>query len=481
VNIKTARSAESRQQTATPASTKPAPTSVMSSDIQAATELSMEELSRQTDVLRSIDKNTKQTTKNTAKPPSAGGQAPAPDSEEVIKAKADADDDSKLAKMLGKLEKSLNSQLGTGFLALGAAMLAMRDRGDDQPQAVKDVLAATGRSDEIDTNILGGTGTSKQIADFKIASTRFTTDDKGRRVVGAAELEANAEKKEQIKAMIESVGGPDSEKDSELLEKAFIEGDTKTINRIEDKYREVGQEGSNAYQFRAAEESFGQADAVAVARDFGIETPDLLNADQDTKDKFIADMLGKQQELMKQYSTGLAGQGKNLDRRASLIGDQLFKSSRLDQVVESAFDEEGRGSFFGRSDEESQAFDRVKAELESYTKGLKASGMEELEANNKIADELKRLEGLSADQMLSYQAPLVNGQTLESMQDTANAAQDARAAALSAPSTPAPVVTPTEPRDKDTITTGLSINTEARDDTAMVLRKVTGFITDKIF
>ena len=450
------------------------PTNSMSGDIAAASELSMEELAKQTKILTSIQKNTGQTAKNTTVPPSAGGQAAPPPSEEEIKKKLDGEDgDGKLKGILSNLAKSV-IPLGDAILALGAAAAAIKlnnalDKPKTQTQADKTMLAATGQSDKLETNILGGTGTSKQIADYNIASKRFTTDEKGNRIVGAAEQEANKEKKSQIMAMIGEGGDP---ADAQKLETAFREGKVEDIQAIEDKYRQAGQEGSAAYQYRAAAESFSQADAVSVARDMGLEKPDLIGADQETKDKFIADMLAKQQEFMKQYSTGIAGEGKNLDRRATLTGDKLFKSSRLDKVVESQFDEEGKGSFFGRSEEEGKAFDNIKAELEGYRKSLKSSGLGEKEANNRVADELKKLEKLSAEQMMDYSAPKVSGDKLSNAQQQADKAMDQKAASQRIPAPAASAPSQQQPApSQDTVTTGISINNKAHDDLAKELAK----------
>jgi hypothetical protein len=454
------------------------PTNSMSGDIAAASELSMEELANQTKILTSIQKNTGQTAKNTTVPPSAGGQAAPPPSEEEIKKKLDGEDgDGKLKGILSNLAKSV-APLGDAMLALGAAVAAVEldnalNKPKTQTQADKTLLAATGQSDELETNIFGGTGTSKQIADYNIASTRFTTDEKGNRIVGAAEQEANKEKKSQIMAMIGEGGDP---ADAQKLETAFREGKVEDIQAIEDKYRQAGQEGSAAYQYRAAKESFSQADAVSVARDMGLEKPDLIGADQETKDKFIADMLAKQQEFMEQYSTVIAGEGKNLDRRATLTGDSMFGSSRLDQVVESKFDEEGKGSFFGRSQEEGKAFDNIKAELEGYRKSLKSSGLGEKEANNRVADELKKLEKLSAEQMMDYTAPKVSGDALQGAQTQASTAEADAAARRATPPAPAPSSTANKPAPESTnISTGITVNNKAHDDLAKELKKLTVF------
>jgi hypothetical protein len=448
-------------------------------DIQAASELSMEELANQTKILTSIQKNTGKTAKNTTVPPSAGGQAAPPPTEEEIKAKLDGEDsDGKLKGILSNLAKSV-LPLGDAMLALGAAVAAVElgnalNKPKTQTQADKKLLAATGQSEDLETNILGGTGTSKQIADYSIASTRFTTDEKGNRIVGGAEQEANKAKQEQIAGMIDTAGG--SDQDYQLLETAFREGNVEDIQAIEDKYRKVGQEGSSAYQYRAAAESFSQADAVSVARDMGLEKPDLIGADQKTKDKFIADMLAKQQEFMEQYSTGIAGEGKNLDRRATLTGDKLFGSSRLDQVVESKFDAEGKGSFFGRSQEEGKAFDNIKAELEGYRKSLKSSGLGEKETNNRVSDELKKLEKLSAEQMMDYTAPKVSGDALQGAQTQASTAEADATARRATPPATAPSPATNKPAPETTnISTGIAVNNKAHDDTAKELKKLTGF------
>ena len=451
------------------------PTNSMSGDIAAASELSMEELANQTQILKAIQKNTGVTAKNTKVPPSAGGQAVPPPTEEEIKGKLDADEGSKLAKLVGKLEKGLSSSLGTAILALGAA-LAVNEPEDpeDKEKTTKttDFELMTGTGEGAEKNIFGvekgATRFGSDAKYFNLSQYRFTKDEKGNRVVGSAEQEANKEKKTQIMAMIGEGGDP---ADSQKLETAFRKGDVKSIQEIEDKYRKAGTEGSQAYQYRAAEKSFSQADAVSVAKREGIDTPDLINADQETKDKFIAEMYAKQNELAKNYSAAIAGEGKNYERRAELTG------SRLDKVVESKFDAEGKGSFFGRSKEEGKAFDNIKAELEGYRKSLKSSGLGEKEANNRVADELKKLEKLSAEQMMDYTAPKVSGDALQGAQTQASTAEADAAARRATPPAPAPSPTSNKPAPESTnISTGITVNNKAHDDLATILKKLTGFV-----
>ena len=445
----------------------------LAGDIQAASELSMEELADQTKVLKEIQKNTKVTAKNTMAPPSAGGQAAAPPSEEEIKRRLDGDKKAE-ASMLGKFADKLSSDLGSALLALGAAVAAVEGDKFFNKEKPTDFELMSGTGAGTDTVSITGVEKGATLAGSNakfsnISQYRFTTDEKGNRVVGSAEQEANKEKKTQIMAMIGEGGDP---ADSQKLETAFREGDVKSIQEIEDKYRKEGTEGSQAYQYRAAEKSFSQADAVSVAKREGIDTPDLINADQETKDKFIAEMYAKQNELAKNYSAAIAGEGKNYERRAELTGDKLFKSSRLDKVVESQFDEEGKGSMFGRSTEEGKAFDNIKAELEGYTKSLKESGLGERATNNLIADELKKLESLSAEQMLEYTAPKVSGDKLSNAQQQADQAMDQKAASQRMPAAAASAPSQQQPAPtQDTVTTGISINNKAHDDLAKELAK----------
>ena len=449
------------------------PTNSMSGDIAAASELSMEELAKQTKILTSIQKNTGQTAKNTTVPPSAGGQATPPPTEEEIKAKLDGEDgDGKLKGILSNLAKSV-APLGDVMLALGAAVAAVElDNALNKPKTT-DFELMTGTGAGTDTVSITGVEKGATLAGSNakfsnISQYRFTTDEKGNRVVGSAEQEANKEKKTQIMAMIGEGGDP---ADSQKLETAFREGDIKSIQEIEDKYRKAGTEGSQAYQYRAAEKSFSQADAVSVAKREGIDTPDLINADQETKDKFIAEMYAKQNELAKNYSAAIAGEGKNYERRAELTG------IRLDKVVESKFDAEGKGSWLGRSKEEGKAFDNIKAELEGYRKSLKSSGLGEKEANNRVADELKKLEKLSAEQMMDYTAPKVSGDALQGAQTQASTAEADAAARRATPPAPAPSPTSNKPAPESTnISTGITVNNKAHDDLATILKKLTGFV-----
>lgn len=471
---------------ATPASkaarTPTATNAGLAGDVAAASELSMEELSNQTQILKAIQKNTGVTAKNTMAPPSAGGQALPPPSEEEIKKRLDSDDESKLAKLVGGLEKGLSSTLGQAILALGAALYVNQPEGGDnanESQSRLERMTGTGKGAK--TNIFGKTEAEtlhgSNLTFENITSYRFTADEKGRRVAGVEEQEANKEKKKQIMAMIGEGGDP---ADAQKLETAFREGNVKDIQAIEDKYRQAGQEGSQAYQYRASKAAFSQADAVSVGRRMGIDVGALKlgSASVEEKQKFIDEMYAEQQKFMKEYSDVVAGEGTNEARRAQLTGDKLFKSSRLENIVESQFDKEGRGFFFGKSDEEGVAFNKIKAELEGYRKSLKSSGIGEAAANNLVADELKKLEKFNADQMLEYTAPKVSGSVLEGVQTTASNEAAAATARTAARSAPAPAPAPQQPQqgEQTTISQGVTVNSKAHDDTAKVLKSMNNIL-----
>jgi hypothetical protein len=479
VNFKAANNAVGRAGrssggAAAPITPTVASTSSMSGDIAAASELSMEELANQTQILKAIQKNTGVTAKNTMAPPSAGGQAAPPPTEEEIKGKLDDDEGSKLAKLVGKLEKGLSSSLGTAILALGAA-LAVNAPEDKKAKTRSDreIERLTGGGKDLEgiAGVLQNKEGAAAMAKFsEIDRYRFKNDG----TVGEAEQEANKEKKSQIMAMIGEGGDP---ADAQKLETAFREGKVEDIQAIEDKYRQAGQEGSAAYQYRAADtKKFEFTAAMQVAKREGIETPGLLASDEE-RQKFRDDMLAKQNEFAAKYSKVVAGEGKNFDRREALLGDTNLIGAgggRLDDVIMSQFDEEKRGSFFGRSEEEGKAFDNIKAELEGYRKSLKSSGLGEREVNNKIADEIKKLEGMSANQMLEYTAPpKISGERLEGVQTTASneaAAATARTASRSAPaSAPAPQQ---QQGTQESIGTNISVDNRAHDDTAKVLKNM---------
>ena len=484
VNFKAAnnavgRSGRSSGNAAAPITPTVASTSSMSGDIAAASELSMEELANQTKVLKTIEKNTQKTAKNTTVPPSAGGQATPPPSEEEIKERLDGEDDSKLAKLIGGLEKGLSSSLGSAILALGAAIAVTREPTPKKTRADTDLETLAGGGEELDgvAGVLQNREGAQDIAKFtEIDRYRFKNDG----TVGEAEQEANKTKKSQIMAMIGEGGDP---ADAQKLETAFREGNVQDIQAIEDKYREAGATASDAYQFRAADtKKFEFTAAMQVAKREGIETPGLFASDEE-KQKFRDDMLAKQNEFAARYSEAIDGVGaNNFDRREALLGDTNFIGAgggRLDDVIMSQFDEEKRGSMFGRSREEGKAFDNIKAELEGYRKSLKSSGLGEREANNKVADEIKRLEGMSADQMLEYTAPpQVSGAKLQGAQTSANEAADMKAARQSAPApTPQTPAASQAGGEKDTITTGISVNNKAHDDTAKELKRLVSFFS----
>ena len=483
VNFKAANNAVGRAGrssggAAAPITPTVASTSSMSGDIAAASELSMEELANQTKVLKTIEKNTQKTAKNTTVPPSAGGQATPPPSEEEIKERLDGEDDSKLAKLIGGLEKGLSSSLGSAILALGAAIAVTREPSS-KTRADTDLETLAGGGEELDglAGVLQNREGAQDIAKFtEIDRYRFKNDG----TVGEAEQEANKTKKSQIMAMIGEGGDP---ADAQKLETAFREGNVQDIQAIEDKYREAGATASDAYQFRAADtKKFEFTAAMQVAKREGIETPGLFASDEE-KQKFRDDMLAKQNEFAARYSEAIGGVGaNNFERREALLGDTNFIGAgggRLDDVIMSQFDEEKRGSMFGRSEEEGKAFDNIKAELEGYRKSLKSSGLGEREVNNKVADEIKRLEGMSADQMLEYTAPpQISGERLEGAQTSASEAADMKAARQSAPA-PTPQTPPASQAggEKDTVTTGISVNNKAHDDTAKELKRLGSFFS----
>ena len=484
VNFKAANNAVGRAGRSSGGATAPitptvASTSSMSGDIAAASELSMEELANQTKVLKTIEKNTQKTAKNTTVPPSAGGQATPPPSEEEIKERLDGEDDSKLAKLIGGLEKGLSSSLGSAILALGAAIAVTREPSS-KTRADTDLETLAGGGEELEglAGVLQNREGAQSIAKFtEIDRYRFKNDG----TVGEAEQEANKAKQEQIAGMIDAAGG--SDQDYQLLETAFREGNVQDIQAIEDKYREAGATASDAYQFRAADtKKFEFTAAMQVAKREGIETPGLFASDEE-KQKFRDDMLAKQNEFAARYSEAIGGVGaNNFDRREALLGDTNFIGAgggRLDDVIMSQFDEEKRGSMFGRSEEEGKAFDNIKAELEGYRKSLKSSGLGEREVNNKVADEIKKLEGMSANQMLEYTAPpQISGERLEGAQTSASEAADMKAARQSAPApTPQTPAASQAGGEKDTVTTGISVNNKAHDDTAKELKRLGSFFS----
>ncbi len=484
VNFKAANNAVGRAGrssggAAAPITPTVASTSSMSGDIAAASELSMEELANQTKVLKTIEKNTQKTAKNTTVPPSAGGQATPPPSEEEIKERLDGEDDSKLAKLIGGLEKGITSGLGSAILALGAAIAVTREPTPKETRADTDLKKLAGGGEELDgvAGVLQNREGAQSLAKFtEIDRYRFKNDG----TVGEAEQEANKKKKSQIMAMIGQGGDP---ADSQKLETAFREGNVQDIQAIEDKYREAGATASDAYQFRAADtKKFEFTAAMQVAKREGIRTPGLFASDEE-KQKFRDDMLAKQNEFAGRYSEAIGGVGaNNFDRREALLGDTNFIGAgggRLDDVIMSQFDEEKRGSMFGRSEEEGKAFDNIKAELEGYRKSLKSSGLGEREVNNKVADEIKKLEGMSANKMLEYTAPpQVSGEKLQGAQTSANEAADMKAARQSAPApTPQTPAASQAGGEKDTITTGISVNNKAHDDTAKELKRLGSFFS----
>jgi hypothetical protein len=485
VNFKAANNAVGRSGRSSGGATAPitptvTSTSSMSGDIAAASELSMEELANQTKVLKTIEKNTQKTAKNTTVPPSAGGQAKPPPSEEEIKERLDGEDDSKLAKLIGGLEKGITGGLGSAILALGAAIAVTRKPTPKKTGADRELGRLAGGGEELEglAGALQNREGGQSLAKFtEIDRYRFKNDG----TVGDVEQEANKAKQEQIAGMIDAAGG--SDQDYQLLETAFREGNVKDIQSIEDKYREVGATASDAYQFRAADtKKFEFTAAMQVANREGIRTPGLFASDEE-KQKFRNDMLAKQNEFAGRYSEAIGGVGaNNFDRREALLGDTNLIGAgggRLDDVIMSQFDEEKRGSMFGRSKEEDKAFDNIKAELEGYRKSLKSSGLGEREVNNKVADEIKKLEGMSANQMLEYTAPpQVSGAKLQGAQTSANEAADMKAARQSAPApTPQTPAASQAGGEKDTITTGISVNNKAHDDTAKELKRLGSFFS----
>lgn len=447
-----------RTEAATPATT---PNMQVAGDIQAATELSMDELAKQTKILEEIEVNT-------SPPPSAGGQAPPLSDEDELKEANKKEQNT--ATLLDKLANKLSTELGTAILALGAA-IAVTDGTDIVPKSEEnlDVLIGAGAEEKVGPfGVERGKTLAASNAKFsEISQFRFTTDDKGRRTVGAQELEANKAKKEQIAGMIDAAGG--SDQDYQLLEKAFMEGDTTAIQNIEDKYRGVGMEASAAYQFGVAADKFSQGDAVDVARRTGTALPEggLINADDETKQKFIAEMLEKQRGIAAQYSAGLE-QNVNMERRQALIGgDGIFgKATRIDKVVNEQFKEEGMGTMFTMRDQ--NIADSIRGELEGYRAALKSSGLGERATNTLVADEIKRLETATVEDLEKYTAPKVDGAKIE----TATSRADTKAG------DPAPAIPPAPPApsggandDAPVITQGITTNNKAHDDTAKELAK----------
>jgi len=471
VNFKTARSNVGGQKSATPASTKTAPASAMSSDIAAATELSMEELSKQTDVLRDIEKNTKQTTKNTAKPPSAGGQAPAPPSEDVIKAQAkagtDDGDNSKLEKYLDKVQQAMVSGMGTGLLALGAALFAMRDKEAKQAKVTDEVVGQNSKA----LAAIGG------IQGNELFKTQGSDASLGRdATANEATIAANKENLTKVQALaidqMRDEGKSEGEISKEVknIEEAFNSGDLARV------YKKIGQYTTGkdpiVYQTKIDTNRLSMGDAEKLGAAYGIQKKD--NESDEAYKKRLLESTSIESDFARSKADAYMGgtAARNIVR--GRLEDNLIRSAGLDTSNMSFFDPE----YFPKNREADQMGDRLEAQIDSVVGKLSDMGKSDAEINRMLAAEATKIKDMKADELATYdlEKSVMTGDMVGAAQDQSNAAarEEADRRAVT-PATPAPASTSAEPREKDVITTGLSLDTKAHDDTAKELRKLSGF------
>ncbi len=412
IDFRTGKTAENTQNMssgggASPIVATPNPTAPanVSSDIQAASELSMEELATQTKILRDIQENTQQTSTNTQGMLGSGAAAAIPSTPDE---KQDSSDDKGLGeKILGKLAAMAPAaSVGLGSLAgFGLAQIGTGKPEDKRQEQIYDVT-------EADAGFLDRIGANTALSDM------FGTR-RGMENVSSEELEANQGKREQIVKRIEraDLGEDDTAAQIKLLDRYFKTGQAQKVEDMSKKFRMVGDEESLAYQYRFGNMNLSQAEDYADSSGASLALDDLKTARTggnaetiaEAEQKFVNLMNEKRLEFDKMYSTGVDKLGQaGIRTGKEKASDQL---NRVDDAVASKFGNEG--FFGGLMESGKRLFSSEDTDQEGLEKGVRgklgrirakltAGGANEKQIQTQISDELQSIKQMDVDELNSY-------------------------------------------------------------------------------
>jgi len=413
-------------------------TNRVAGDIQAATELSMDELAKQTKILQEIQQNTQQTSTNTQGLAVMGsGAAEPPPSEEEIKGRF-----GKAGAVAATIGKKADEKIPMSLSAFLGAVSGMALTNPDKPENTRAAAEA---------NLTSGGG--KRFAAF---GELFA--DSAQAGASKEEVAANKGKRDAIVKRIERANlEPDKQKtEIEKLDRAFDRGNEKEVQKIAEKYRMAGDEDTGAYQFRKSAALFDVAEAEKFAASLGEEgVSDLERLNQSRKAlENNPEQLAKEEKAFRDKQLALRTES---EKRISeelyskgFLGTQTAaqkKEMQLEQVEEKvagSFGNEGffgglfegakriGGDIFGYETEQETAENDIKNKIAAREAEMRESGASERDIINMRKDMLAQIEDKSM--MLPEAIPTrPNADTLGSnAQESKLQEQAAMAASMSA-------------------------------------------------
>ena len=379
-------------------------TNRVAGDIQAATELSMDELAKQTKILQEIQQNTQQTSTNTQGLAVMGsGAAKPPPSEEEIKGRF-----GKAGAVAATIGKKADEKIPTSMSAFLGALGGMALTNPDKPENTRAAAEA---------NLTAFSGSERTKAFGSLLSDGGMRGGK----VSEEEVAANKGKRDAIVKRIERAGlEPDKQKEViERLDYAFERGNEKSVQAIAEKYRMEGDEDTGAYQFRKSAAKFDIAAAEKFAASLGEEGVSDLERLQQARDALENDpeQLAKEEKAFrdKQLALRTASEKRMSEELYSkgFLGTQTAaqkKEMQLEQVEEKVaakFGNEGLfgsflegakrigGDIFGYETEQEKAENEIKSKIAFREAEMREGGASERDIINMRKDMLAQIEDKS--------------------------------------------------------------------------------------
>jgi len=376
-------------------------TNRVAGDIQAATELSMDELAKQTKLLDEIKQNTQQTSTNTQGLVTASsGAAPAPPSEEEIKGRF-----GKTGSVLATIGKKADEKIPASMAAFMAAIAGM---------------ALTNPADKVNTReAVEAKLTSESGAERSQAFGQLLTDGGGRMDrVSDEEIAANKGKRDAIVQRIKRANlSPEEEaKQIEELDSYFERGNEKSVQAVAEKFRMVGDEDTGAYQFRKSADKFGVAEAEKFAASLGEEgaadlemlrqqqaalennPEELARIEKEFRDKQLALRTASEKRMSEElYAKGFLGTqtaAQKKEMQLEQVEDKVAASMGNDGFFASAFEGAKRfgGDIFGYETEQEQTENAIKSKMAFTEAEMREAGASERDIINMRKDMLAQIQ-----------------------------------------------------------------------------------------
>lgn len=376
-------------------------TNRVAGDIQAATELSMDELAKQTKLLDEIKQNTQQTATNTQGLVTASsGAAPAPPSEEEIKSKF-----GKTGSVLATIGKKADEKIPTSLSAFLGAIAGMSFTNPEKVVNTREAVEAkltsksgAERSQAFGALLTDGGGRMDRVSDEEIAA------NKGKRDAIVKRIErANLAPEEQAKAI-------------EQLDSYFERGDEKAVQNVAEKYRMVGDEDTGAYQFRKSAAKFGVAEAEKFAASLGEEgaadlekfkqqqaalennPEELAKIEKEFRDKQLALRTASEKRMSEElYAKGFLGTqtaAQKKEMQLEQVEDKVAASMGNEGFFARAFEGVKRfgGDIFGYETEQEQTENAIKSKMAFTEAEMREAGASERDIINMRKDMLAQIQ-----------------------------------------------------------------------------------------